>query len=199
MMTYNLPNNSICKVQDIFDNIPSWFTPDILFTDPPYNQSLYTNFLNKDDCTNLLSKNNTKNFNDFNKRLFEIITNISPKIVFLEIGKEYLAEYINELKKIYKYVNFYNSYYYNNLKNKCYITHATNIFNVSKFKDIEDLDEKEIIKWICKNIEFDCIGDLCMGKGLVGKYAFLNNKKFVGIELNKKRLALLVDFIKNYK
>jgi hypothetical protein len=36
-----------------------------------------------------------------------------------------------------------------------------------------------------------------MGKGLVGKYAYFNNKSFVGIELNHKRLAILVDFIKN--
>jgi hypothetical protein len=34
-----------------------------------------------------------------------------------------------------------------------------------------------------------------MGMGLVGKYAYLAGKSFVGTELNKKRLAVLVDFI----
>jgi hypothetical protein len=35
-----------------------------------------------------------------------------------------------------------------------------------------------------------------MGRGLVGKYAYLNKKSFAGTELNPKRLAVLVDFIK---
>ena len=35
-----------------------------------------------------------------------------------------------------------------------------------------------------------------MGRGLVGKYSAMNDKKFVGTELNKKRLAVLVDYMK---
>lgn len=59
----------------------------------------------------------------------------------------------------------------------------------------EGMDEEDVIAWICENVDFNCIGDLCMGRGLVGKHAFNNNKPFVGTELNKKRLAVLVDYI----
>jgi len=97
-----------------------------------------------------------------------------------------------ECKKIYKYVTFYNSTYYNKKENKCYVVHATNNYKKRRFKELEDLDEEEIIKWVTKNIEYKCIGDLCMGKGLVAYYSNLNEKKYVGIELNKKRLAVAV-------
>ena len=193
-MIYNLPNNSFLKVQDIFDDIPNFmYNADIIFTDPPYNQSLYSNFLNREGI--IKSNKNTGIFNDFIDRLFECINMIKPNILFLEIGKEFLSIFIEKCKFIYKYVNFYNSFFYNKKDNKCYIIHATNNFKKKQYKIFEDMDEEKIIKWICENINYNCIGDFCMGKGLVGKYAYLNNKSFVGTELNKKRLTILIDFI----
>ena len=38
-----------------------------------------------------------------------------------------------------------------------------------------------------------------MGQGLVGWNAYKNGKKFVGTEINKKRLAVLVDKIEANK
>ena len=54
-------------------------------------------------------------------------------------------------------------------------------------------DEENIIEFICENLFFECIGDLCMGKGLVAYYANKNEKAFVGTELSKYRLAVCVD------
>ena len=51
------------------------------------------------------------------------------------------------------------------------------------------------IMWVCKNEEYDCMGDLCIGQGLVGVNAYKNGKRFVGTELNHKRLAVLLDRI----
>ena len=41
------------------------------------------------------------------------------------------------------------------------------------------------------------LGDFCMGRGLVGYYSNKAGKHFVGTELNKKRLAILLDMINN--
>ena len=87
--------------------------------------------------------------------------------------------------------------YYNRPQNKCWILHCTNTEGVGRIKEIDGIDEEKAIKWICKNFPYNCIGDLCMGKGLVGRYAFYSEKQFVGMELNEKRLAVLVDHIKN--
>jgi hypothetical protein len=187
----NLPNNSKVKVCDLVLEMPDFMKEaDILFIDPPCSQGNLTTFYTKANQQNLNS------FNDFYNSLFKRIDEINPNLLFLEVFKSNVNLFLKECEKRYVYVTFYNSIYYNNKKNKCWIIQASN--EKLYYPELENLDEEKIIKWICTNIDFNCIGDLCMGKGLVGKYAYLNNKKFVGTELNKKRLAILIDFIKNY-
>jgi hypothetical protein len=182
----------IVKVHDIFESLPKFMKQaDCLFIDPPWNLSNLNTFYTKADRTDY---KNT--FNEFYNRLFECIAEIKPKTLFLEIGKEYLADFIMKCKEQYKYVTFYNSSYYHTKENKCYIIHCTNIYKEKNLK-LDYIDEEDIIKYICENINFNCIGDLCMGRGLVGFYANMFNKKFVGTELNKKRLAVLLDRINN--
>jgi hypothetical protein len=113
------------------------------------------------------------------------------------MGKEFLDVYLSECKKRFKYVTFYNSTYYKKTENKCYVIHACNDHSRRRYRALEDLDERDIIEWICRNHKYDCIGDLCMGMGLVGQNAFDAGKAFVGTELNPKRLAKLVDYVEN--
>lgn len=184
--------NGILKVHDIFDKLPKFMqTADLLFVDPPWNLTNVNSFYTKADKKGKY----TFDFERFYIQLFTRISEIKPIFLFVEIGKEYLGEFIIECKKQYKYVTFYNSTYYGNKKNKCYVVQATNIYKKRRFKELEDIDEEKIIEWICKNINYNCIGDLCTGKGLVPYYSNLNNKKFVGTELNKKRLAVAVERI----
>ncbi|MHA1601792.1 MAG: hypothetical protein ACTSUI_02180 [Promethearchaeota archaeon] len=187
----NLPFNSKVQVYDWLMSMPDFMMrADTIFVDPPWNIGNTNTFYHKADKEHI-----EIDFIKFSKILFQRFEEINPEFLFIEIGKEFLSWYIEECKKRYKYTTFYNSTYYHNKKNKCYIIHATNLFKKRRYKELEDLDEEDIIKWICKNHEYSCIGDLCMGMGLVGKHAYLNNKQFVGIELNKKRLAILIDFI----
>lgn len=191
-MTYSLPNNSVVKVHDIFEPLPEFMkNADCIFTDLPYNLALLNGFYTKAERTDYKS-----NFECFYKRLFECIDEIHPDKLFLEIGKEYLAELIVECKKRYKYVTFYNSSYYHKKDNKCYVIQASE----KKMKlPLDYMDEENIIQYICENVDYECIGDLCMGKGLVGWYSYINGKPFVGTELNKKRLAVLVDKITKHQ
>lgn len=186
-----LPNNSKVQVCDWTVELPEFMKEaDTIFIDPPWNIGNVNTFYYKADQKHL-----EINFIHFSQILLDRIKEIAPAMLFIEMGKEYLGWYLERCKERYKYVTFYNSTYYKKKQNKCYVIHATNIARQRRFKELEDLDEHDIIKWICKNVEYQCIGDLCMGTGLVGRYAYLNGKKFVGTELNKKRLALLVDFI----
>lgn len=194
MMIYNLPNNSVVKVHDIFDPLPIFMKKaDTLFIDPPYNQSLLSNFINRDGIAK--SFQNKGLFSGFIDKLFECIKWINPNTLFLEMGKDYLSMCMEKCKPLFPYITFYNSTYYHRQQNKCYVIHATQSAKNRRYKNLEDLDEEDIIKWICNNHRYECIGDLCMGQGLVGKYAYLAGRSFVGTELNKKRLAVLVDFI----
>jgi hypothetical protein len=95
-------------------------------------------------------------------------------------------------------VTFYNATYFKKMENKCYMIHATHDRQHKRYRLLEDQDEADIIAWICQHHNYQCIGDLCMGRGLVGRHAFLARRTFVGIELNPKRLAVLVEFIANH-
>jgi hypothetical protein len=178
------------KVCDLINKMPNFMKrANILFIDPPCSQGNMTSFYTKAD------KINNNKYELFYKSLFKRIDEIKPDLLFLEVFKSNKDIFFQKCKDIYKYIFVYDSFYYNNKKNKCWIIQASN--KINKKYDINNIDEEKVIKWICKNIKYNCIGDLCMGTGLVGKYSYLNKKSFVGIELNKKRLAILVDFIYN--
>lgn len=189
----SLPFDSIVQVCDWTLGLPEFMKrADTLFIDPPWNIGNVNTFYTKAGKPHV-----TYDFPSFSRKLFERIDEISPAFLFIEMGKEFLAWYFTECQKRYKYVTFYNSTYYRKSCNKCYVIHATNEYSNRRYKDLEDMDEEAIIKWICTYHKANCIGDLCMGTGLVGKYCFLNNRSFVGTELNEKRLSLLVNFINN--
>lgn len=185
-------NGSTVAVNNIFDEVPEYMKQaDMVFVDPPWNLGNLNTFYTK------AGRNDYQLFFEpFYHRVFDYIREIKPKVAYVEIGKEYLADFIMEMRKIYKYVTFYNSSYYHNKKNKCYIIRGS---NKAKKPDLDYMDEEDIIKWICKNEDYECICDFCMGQGLVGKYAAEAGKKFVGGELNEKRLSVLLSRVPGYE
>lgn len=182
-------DNSKLKVHDIFNPLPTYMLEaDLVFVDPPWNQSNISTFYTKAGIRFEFD------FEMFCKRLFECISQINPSICYLEIGKEYLPIFISELKKQYKYVTFYNSTYYHKKENKCYIVRGSNKY---KKPSLDGLDEENVIEWICENEEYSCIADLCMGRGLVAVNAYKSGKRFVGTELNHKRLSVTIEKLIN--
>lgn len=181
-------NESKVKVHDIFEPLPVFMKlADLLFIDPPWNTGNLNTFYTK---ANIYKHHNE--FKSFYNRVFECIKQINPKTCYIEVGKEYLAEFILETKAIFKHVTFYNSSYYHKKDNFCYVIRGS---HKRKKLPLDYMDEEDIIKWICANEDYNCIGDLCMGRGLVGLHAYKNDKKFVGTELNHKRLSVLIENI----
>lgn len=187
----HLPNDSVVEVADWMIRLPDFMRKaDTLFIDPPWNVGNLKTFYTK-----AAMPHPPVSFMGFTEKLFERIDAIAPETLFLEMGKEFLDVYLAACKNRYRRVTFYNSTYFHKPQNKCYVVHATNS-SVKRYRELEDMDEEDIIRWICANHSYRCIGDLCMGRGLVGRGAYLNGKSFVGTELNQKRLAVLVEFIK---
>lgn len=179
-------NGSMLKVHNIFLELPDMMiNADLLFIDPPWSLGNLNTFYTKAERTDYQDS-----FEKFYIRLFECIYKIKTDICYLEIGKENLHNFTIEMKKIYKYVTFYNSTYYHKKDRLCYVVRGS---NKAKKPKLDGLDEESIIEWICKNEEYECIGDLCMGRGLVATNAYKNNKRFVGTELNKKRLSVTIE------
>lgn len=185
-------NGSIVKVHNIFDNTPDFMKEaDLIFVDPPWNLGNLNTFYTKAERDDY-----QESFKVFYDQLFKSIASIKSKTCYIEIGKEYLSEFIQEMKKIYKSVTFYNSSYYHKKENMCYVIRGS---SKRKKLPLDYMDEENIIEWICKNEDYKCIGDLCIGRGLVGVNSYKNGKKFVGTELNHKRLSVLLEKMSNLK
>lgn len=129
-------------------------------------------------------------YRSFYLRLFEIIRDIHPRVCYVEVGKECLADYIFQMREIYPQVTFYNSTYYHKPDSLCYVVRGS---KKAKKPHLDGIDEQDIIEWITKNEEYSCIGDLCMGRGLVAINAYKAGKRFVGTELNHKRLSVAIE------
>lgn len=181
-------NGSMAKVHNLFDGCPVIMkNADLIFVDPPWNIGNINTFYTKADRDDRVD-----DFASFYKQLFTCIADVNPKTCYVEIGKQHLADFILQMRSIYKYVTFYNSTYYNSKDKLCYVVRGS---HKSKKPKLDHMDEEKIIEWVCENEEYECIGDLCMGRGLVGWHAWKNDKRFVGTELNKKRLAVLLERI----
>lgn len=183
-------NGSKLKVHNLFNPLPKFLKEaDLIFVDPPWNLGNLNSFYTKADRNDYQD-----DFRKFYLRVFECIKEINPHTCYIEIGKEHLADFIIEMRKIYKYVTFYNSSYYHRKDNMCYIVRGS---NKRKKLPLDYMDEEDIIEWICSNENYNCIGDFCIGRGLVAINAYKNNKKFVGTELNHKRLSVAIERIVN--
>lgn len=179
-------DGSRLMVNNIFSPLPDFMRKsDLLFMDPPWNKGNMTSFYTKADMMPP-----AETYEDFYVRLFECIKEISPAVCYLEIGKEHLADFLVEMRKLYKRVTFYNSSYYHKRDNRCYIVRG---WRYGKPPRLDDMDEENIIEWVCQHETYQCIGDLCMGRGLVAVNAYKSGKQFVGTELNHKRLSVAIE------
>lgn len=185
----NIGNGIVC-VHDIFQPIPEFMKQaDCMFVDPPCSKGNLKSFYTK----NGTYLNNS--YEEFNNALFRSIDDIKPKYVFIEVFKSNKDFFEVLLKERYSNVSITQSYYYRDKQKVCWIIQGSN----DSLHEIPYLDEQLVIEHICKEIEFHCIADPCIGRGLVGFYANKYGKKFVGTELNEKRLAVLIDRINNNK
>lgn len=179
-------DGSTVKVHNVFDPLPDFMrAADVICVDPPWNLGNLNSFYTKAD-----RRDHQDTFETFYRRLFECIGEIHPTTCYVEIGKEYLADFVQQMRRLYPHVTFYNSSYYHKRDNICYVIRGA---RKRRKLPLDYMDEEDIIAWICKNEEYACIGDLCMGRGLVGLNAFKNGRPFVGTELNHKRLSVLLD------
>lgn len=179
-------DGSRLKAHDIMYPLPEFMMQaDCIFVDPPWNKGNLSTFYTKADQMSLWT-----GYEEFYARLFECIKQIDARVCYTEIGKEYLDRFIVEMKKIYKYVAFYVSSYYHKKDNICFVVRGSNVYKGKPKLDF--MDEEDIIEWVCANENYSCIADLCMGQGLVAANAYKNRKKFVGTELNHKRLSVTI-------
>lgn len=179
-----LPGGRV-SVHDIFDPLPSFmFDADLLFVDPPWNISQVNSFLTKAS----LSDRHLKDFKSFTSMLFSRICEIDPDTTYIEIGHQNLSLVLTQMENIYPHVQVWDVVYYR--KHPSHLIRGTKKERVDY--DFTGKDEAQCINIVPTIEDFKIIGDLCMGMGLVGVAAYEAGKPFVGTELNPRRLANLL-------
>lgn len=181
---WGLPDGSRVAVHNLFDPMPEWLRADLLFVDPPWNlgnlNSFYTKAGRSDYC---------QDFSDFASVLFRRIAEIGPLTAYIEIGNQAVNEWAERLAQQYPYVQRWPVVYYRK--------YPTNLLRGSltgpASYDYTGVDEARCIQLLAEMEDYQTIADPCMGRGLVGLAAYHAGRRFVGTELNKRRLAVLLD------
>ena len=181
---WGLPQlGSRVAVHNIFDPLPDFMSKaDLLFIDPPWNLGNVNTFYTKAGRSDYLSS-----FEQFTNVLFQRIKEVRPKTIYIEIGKQNVDVFYKRLSALYPINQKWDVLYYRK--------HPTHIIRGSQSAidyDFTGMDEAKCIEKIAMIEDYNVMGDLCMGRGLVGMAAFKAGKPFVGTELNKRRLACLL-------
>jgi len=172
-------------VANIFNPLPSFMADaDLIFVDPPWNLGNVNLFYTKAGRHDYLIV-----FEQFIHILFRRIDQIGPKTLYIEMGNQYADQFFKLLPLPNKQrwpVTYYKK-------------HPTNLLRCGTLGptavDYTGMDEADCIALIAKDETYNVIGDLCMGRGLVGIAAQKNGRPFVGTELNKRRLACLLSAV----
>jgi hypothetical protein len=184
----------IVMVHNIFDPLPNFMlNADIVFCDPPCSMGNINSFYTKAGRSDY-----QLGYSCFLNRFWEVVDLISPRVLYIEVFKSNSASMAIMGNGRYDYFSCYNTTYYHNKKNACQVLIFSNNYEDTRL-NIEGIDEQNAIEVICRDATFSCIADPCMGRGLVGFYANKYDKRFVGTELNEKRLAVLLERINNNK
>jgi len=177
--------NGRVAVANLFEPLPDFMLEaDLLFIDPPWNCGNVNSFYTKAGRTDYIS-----DFNLFINAMFRRIQDIKPETIYIEMGNQY-ADQVYGLLPLPNKQRWPVTYYKK---------HLTNLLRCSNHGpttlDFTGMDEADCIKVIAKKERYSIIGDMCMGRGLVGIAAQRNGRSFVGTELNKRRLACLIEAV----
>lgn len=180
-------NGSMVTVHNIFDPLPAFMLQaDLVFVDPPWNKGNINSFYTKAGRTDYIA-----NFEDFEKVFFRRVRDIYPPTCYVEIGFQAVDKWQTMLTEIYPTVQRWSVTYYK--KNPCYILRGSRVGAIDR--DFTGKDEADVIATVGQIEPYKILGDFCMGRGLVGMAAYSAGKPFVGTELNKRRLACLLQKI----
>ena len=186
------------KCCDLTEELPEFMKrAQVVFVDPPCSQGNLQSFYTKAGVRLEIQ------FSLFLPKLFECIQEIAPQVCFIESFASNIDDVKTFISTEFRYMAVIQSHYYHNRKNQCWIVAGVNK-EPEGWEDwcmsVHDMDEQSIIREICSAImPKSTIGDLCMGRGLVGYYANKIGRPFVGTELNPSRLAVLFERIKTGK
>lgn len=178
-------NDGVVFIHDLYYPFCNqmYSSTDLIFIDPPWNLGNVNSFNTKAGSH---GRKKEISFNNFTNQVFNRLKEIGARTVYIEIGKQFVDNWMNNLSQLYPIIQRWDITYYN--KNRTYLLRGSNRkTNI----DYTEVDESKCIKIIIETEDFNVIGDFCAGQGMTGINAFRYGKPFVCSDLNPKRLAVL--------
>jgi len=171
-------------VADIRNPLPDFMRrADMIYCDPPWNKGNVNSFITKAGMDSYVD-----DFRVFMDLLFEKIAWIAPETCYLEVGKQHRCDFMHRMGELYPNVKSWEITYYK--KNPCYLVRGG--MEPTDF-DFTGLDEAETPEIAIDLEKPECVADLCTGQGLTLIAAHRHKVRFVGTELNRRRLAVAID------
>jgi len=182
----DLVTGSMVTVCDIIHGMPEYmFDADMIYCDPPWSLGNTNSFYTKAGKT----ESYIHDFSEFYSALFARIAQINPRACYLEIGKRHADIFEREMGRLFPSVGIWEIRYYR--KNPCLLVRGGE--RPSSSFDFTGLDDTRTPA-AAIDLEYpSCVADLCTGQGLTAVAAFKAGKRFVGTELNRRRLAVAID------
>lgn len=174
----------LVAVHNLFDSLPPWVRADLLFVDPPWDQGNLNSFYTKAGRDDYQTS-----FAPFLDALFARIAEAGPSVCYIEMGRKNAGEVERRMAERWPCVQRWDVTYYR--KHPCVLLRGGPTPTLDSYTGI---DEERCITLVAqRELPGAVMGDLCMGRGLVGLAAHAAGRPFVGTELNKRRLACLLD------
>lgn len=176
-------SNSMLAVNDITKSLPEFMlAADMIYTDSPWTLGNANMFNSKS------GRDYMNHFSEFYNPLLKHIKAIKPAVCFLEIGKQELDTFFSLLAVVYDHVQLWKITYYGD--KECYLLRGSNECTDIDYSDNDD----EVTPFLAiENEKPKCVADFCTGRGLTALAAHEWNVRFVGTELNKRKLAVCIE------
>lgn len=182
---YSLPNGSKISIADITNGLPDFAKQaDCVFIDPAGNKGVLKSYYTKADL-----ECSVQSFDEFVTHIKRCIQEINPERLFVECFPRNKNQIIPMVESLFPYVKVYNSMYYHNAKNTCWIVQGT---KQPEDWGLEGIDEWDAVFKLCKDVPFTSIADFFLGRGLVAEAAYDAGKVFYGSDMNRNRLAVAI-------
>ena len=174
--------DSAISVLDITESALDCFgDADMIYADAPWGLRNVNFFYNQ------VKKKRLNNFSDFYNKLFGVVKNVNAEVCYLEIGNEYLHVYTENMRRLYNAVQKWPIKYYG--KRDCWLVRGGQ--DITPF-DFTGFDDSKTPSHAVKIENPQCVLDPCCGKGITGIAALESGARFIGTEINKRKLALFI-------
>jgi hypothetical protein len=177
-------SGSAIAVHDLRNPLPAFMQHvDLLYCDPPWNQSNANSFITKARMDSYIS-----GFDTFLDALFSRIRQISPHTCYIEMGIQHVDNVMGRMHALYPTRKVWPITYYR--KNPCCLIRGGQDLVPARF---DGLDDEQTPAAVIRAEHPATVADLCTGRGLTLLAAHAHGARFFGTELNRRRLAVAID------